>query len=288
MSLLELPPRYDLAPMQRVETAWRPPWILIRAAQQGVRHFNAGEPIEDSHTIGGAGTVSWLVLADGVSSARFSHDGSRLACHAIEHYLGHQITKGAPPSKKLLLEAIGYAHGELNSLAKRQQQPVYEYACTLAAALINGDHIIAASIGDSSIATSSTHKGNDGKDVRYLTGFVTPKQSGASDETWSLIEPKWLDVLATNETRNPAVDGIYLATDGGQNFFTDEVGPDTYEFDPAYPNALRDALGAWGPLLIGNVMTFFMEKEPAENKDDRSILIAYRPPQNLAPPAQEP
>lgn len=284
MSVLELPPRYDLTPMQRVETAWRPPWILIRAAQQGVRHFRKAEPIEDGHTVGGAGTVSWLVLADGVSTAQYSHEASRLACYAIEHYLGAQITKGAPASRKLLLEAIGFAHGELHALAKREGHPVCEYACTLAAALIDGDHIITASIGDSSIAITTSHPGADGKAVRRMSPFCTPKQSGASDETWSLIEPKWHDVVASNETRNPAVDGVYLATDGGQNFFTDEVGPGTYEFDPGYPNAINDVLGSWGPLLVCNVMTFYMEKEPAENKDDRTILIAYRPPQNLAPP----
>jgi serine/threonine protein phosphatase PrpC len=281
-----IPPHYDLPSMQRIQTAWQKPWLLLACGQQGERHFDAGEPCEDNHLMGGAGDVSWMVLADGVSSATRSRFGSSDACHAVNQFLGRAITGGERPRRELLVRAIGYAHTVLKDRAQRERTDIDEYATTLAIGLMHGNRLLAAAIGDSSIAIATDAVGYNRARQRTFSSFCTAKPSGRIDQTWSLTNPNWMDTVATAETDNPIVSMFLLATDGGHNFFLNP-SEDGHTFDPAYPEFLLDNLGngKLGPLLIGNVFGVFLKKVKAENRDDRTILIAARVSDDFRPSA---
>lgn len=282
-----LPPNYALSPMQRIETAWRPPWIICRMAQQGLRHFNVGGPSDDNHTVGGARDATWMVLADGVSTAPRSRFGSAIACQAVEHHLGRRLTDGETPSRAMLIDAMEAAHDAVHRLAKFERHPAGTYATTLCIAIIKGDLLITATLGDSSVAVATEHESfeDDAKPELVLSPFCTSGQADEAGATFSIHDPMWRSCIATNESANPAITALFLATDGGHNFFLDDVDDDAHEFDPAYPVFLMNQVKSPGPLQLAMVFDVFVRDVEAENKDDRTLLIAYRAPQAFAPPA---
>lgn len=288
MGQFELPPLYELSSLQRIQTAIQPPWIILAGAQAGRRHFEKGEPCQDSHVLGGFGNVIWMVLADGVSSAPRSQHGSALACQAVHHYLGREISRGTPPTPAMLRAAIGSAHIALVDTAKASRRSVRDYASTLAVGVIAGDRLLAASIGDSSVATSTIINRFGGKKERVFTSFCSGRQSGISDMTWDITSAEWMDATHVAENANSAIDLFMMATDGGHNFFVHPDG-EGHVFDPAYPEFLLANLKSkeTGPLLVGNVFAQFMKKVDAENRDDRTILIATRIPDAHSLPAAE-
>lgn len=286
MAAPELPPRFNVPTMQRIETAWRPPWIVISSSQQGSRHYDRGENCQDSHAVGGHNDITWLVIADGVSSAAFGELASAEACHAVHYFLGRSFVGGEAPSKELVSKAIGVAHSRLQDIARSARRHIDDYATTLALALIQNNTIFAGAIGDSSVAVSSTARDYDNAELRHFTPFCTPTQSGERG-ILDLTHPKWQEFIALSESHNPQVDLLFLATDGGHNFFLSPKGTG-HVFDDSYPLYLLKHLTnpKIGPLLIGNVLAKYMQEVPAEGHDDRTILVAARVPHNLIPPAQ--
>lgn len=278
--------RYDLTAMQRLETAWRPPWLICRMAQQGHRHYRLGAPSDDNHIVGGAGDATWLALGDGIGSEPRSRFGSAAACFAVDQHLGRRLAAGEEPSQAMLVDAMDAAHVAIVKLAKRERRPPGEYGSTLCAAVLKGDRILTATLGDSSIAISSRHDTYDGQPADFvMTPFCTSSQAPAAGSTFSIHDPHWKDCIATNETANPAVTGLFLASDGGHNFFLDEIHAG-HEFDPAYPQELIAQLEAKGPLQLALTFGIFLRDVRAENDDDRTLLMAYRAPENLFPSAK--
>lgn len=289
MAKFDLPVRYDIAAMQRIETALRPPWIIIASSQQGRRHYDDGENCQDNHIVGGVRDVTWMIIADGVSSSIRSEQGSAEACHAVHHYLGRVLSSGAKPSKQLIAQAIHVARSKVADLARSERRHIDDFGTTLAVALIHGNTIITGAIGDSSVAISSLATDYDNSETRHFTPFCTPQQSGG-EGVIDLTADEWHHALALAQTDNPAIDLLFLATDGGHNFFLNPKGRSQHAFDPAYPLFLIKTIKApkTGPLLIGNVLAKFMQDIPSEGHDDRTILIAARIPDNVIPTAQEP
>ncbi|WP_409562262.1 protein phosphatase 2C domain-containing protein [Hyphomicrobium sp. B1] len=289
MARMDITPRYDFACMQRIQTAMRPPWLIVCFGQQGVRHYKENQACEDNFVVGGcddaAGThVTWLVLADGISNCSHSQWGSREACHAVNAYLGREISRGAKPGLDVLTQAMGAAHTTLADLAARMNRSLDEFGTTLAIGLLHGQSIYAATIGDSSAAISMVSEAvtdaPSGDPTRSYAPFCTAKPSGKDNYSYSVTEPTWIDMIARAETHNLDVDLVMLATDGGHNFFLDPT-PEGHVFDPAYPEYLLGKLRnpKVGPLLIGNVLSFFMKEVKAEHDDDRTVLIAVRYPE---------
>lgn len=289
MAQVDLPARFDIATMQRVQTAWRPPWIILSASQQGGRHYNAGENCQDNHSVGGLGDITWAVIADGVSSSARSEQGSAEACTAVHQYLGRSIASGSKPSKALVAQAIGVARTAVADLARKERRHIDDFGTTLAIALLQGNTIISGAVGDSSVAISSAITDYDKSESRHFAPFCTPSQSGGQGVI-DLTADDWQHALALAETSNPAIDLFFLATDGGHNFFLNPVGRDQHIFDPAYSLFLIKNLTApkVGPLLIGNVLAKFMQEVAPEGNDDRTIIIAARIPHNLLSPTQKP
>lgn len=280
-----VPVRYDLAPLARLETNWVPPWLIARVAQHGPWHYGNGAPMDDSHIIGGIAGAFWMVAADGVGSQPKSRHGSRTACLAVDAYLGRTLADGAEPSRRLLVEAFHAAHAAIHLMAGANSDPAHLYATTLAAVLVRGSTIIAAAVGDSGIAVGTQHDDAKGAPAFALTPFCSAPQPGRA--TYTIADPNWPRYVASNESHAPHITTIIIATDGANNFFlTPKASGNAFHTD--WPGALEGRLKELGPLTYVNFFAHFIQYQPPENADDRTLIVAYRPPTNLAPPAAQP
>lgn len=274
-----VPVRYDLAPLARLETNWCPPWLIARVAQHGPWHYGNGAPMDDSHIIGGTAGAFWMAAADGVGSQEKSRHGSRAACLALDAFLGGALSQGALPSRRLLVEAFDAAHAAIRNLAESEGDPAHLYSTTLAAVLIKGNTIAAAAVGDSGIAVGTEHEDEKGTPQFALTPFCSAPQPG--NATYTIADPNWPTYIATCETHAPHITTVIVATDGANNFYLSPAGSG---FQPDWPAALEGRVRELGPLTYVNVFAHFIQHQPPENHDDRTLLVAYRPPAELAPP----
>lgn len=271
------PIRHDLAPLARLETNWVDPWLIARIAQHGPWHFGNGAPMDDSHIIGGSAGAFWMAAADGVGSQPSSRHGSSAACVALDAHLGAALQAGAIPSRTLMLEAFHAAHTAITARAQSDNKPAHEYSTTLAAVLIKQNTVIAAAVGDSGIAVGSMHEDETHKPTFALTPFCSAPQPNSA--TYTIADPNWLHYVASNETHAPHITTVIVATDGANNFFLH--GP---AFKKDWPEALEGRVRELGTLTFINAFAHFIHHQPPENHDDRTLLVAYRPPSDLAPP----
>ncbi len=280
-----LPTRHDLAPLARLETNWVPPWLIARVAQHGRWHFENGAPMDDSHIIGGTAGAFWMAAADGVGSQPLSRHGSSSACLALDSYLGSTLANGATPTRTLLLEAFETAHSAIQAMALRDGNPSHLYATTLAAVLIKDNTIVAAAVGDSGIAVGTTHEDENGKPTFSLSPFCSAPQP--DNATFTIADPSWINYVASNETHAPHIGTVIVSTDGANNFFL-APSPSGSAFQTDWPAALEGRLQALGPLTFINTFAHFIQHQPPEKHDDRTLLVAYRAPKALAPPPTQP
>lgn len=282
MQQIPLPVRYDLAPLARLETNWVPPWLIARVAQHGPSHFASGASMDDSHIIGGTAGAFWMAAADGVGSQKRSRHGSSAACLALDTYLGAALSNGAVPTRTLLLEAFNAAHEAIQQRAAREEAPAYEYATTLAAVILKGNIIIAAAVGDSGIAVGTAHEDENGETAFALTPFCSAVQS--IHGTYTIADPNWPNYVASTASHSPHITTVIVASDGANNFFLEPTAAGS-QFRPAWPVKLEGLLQELGPLEFVNSFAIFIQEQAPDNSDDRTLLIAYRAPENHAPPA---
>ena len=133
-------------------------------------------------------------------------------------------------------------------------------------------------MGDSSIVAGTNHENERGEKSFSLTPLCSAPQTGTG--TYVIADPNWLHYVASNEVRAPHITTVIVATDGANTFFLDNT-----VFKPDWPAALEGRLRELGPLTFVNTFAYFIQHQPPENHDDRTLLVAYRPPPELAPPA---
>lgn len=282
------PIRYDIAPLARLETNWVPPWLIARVAQHGPMHFRRGEPMDDHHIIGSAAGAFWMVAADGVGSKRMSRFGSEATCRAVDAFLGDRLLGGAVPSRQLLSDAFKAAHEAIQARARQDRADPLDYCTTLCAVLVRGNDIVAASVGDSSLAIGTRKGKGEGEGQAGISLAALCSGPQPSRATYTIADPNWAAYLATSESRSPHVDLIIAATDGANGFFLDHAAADQNIFRTAWVDHLDERLATLGPLTFVNLFAAFILNQPSENDDDRTLLIAFRPPPNIAPPAAKP
>ncbi|MEQ1696203.1 MAG: protein phosphatase 2C domain-containing protein [Hyphomicrobiaceae bacterium] len=91
--------------LARIETHWHAPWLIGALSHQGTSHAAEGSPNQDAFAVGRVGDVSWMAVADGVSTKPRSQEGSQLAVTRLGEVLGRALMDGAMPSAKMLTDA---------------------------------------------------------------------------------------------------------------------------------------------------------------------------------------
>jgi Protein phosphatase 2C len=165
-----------------------------------------------------------------------------------------------------------------------------DYATTLSAALLKGDTIVGASLGDSSITAYTVVEGDDRPEFSLIPFCSAPQpENKPKNYTYAITHPEWQSFTAFNITEAPYVKALVLATDGAESFYldgsyTDDERPFKPEIIAAFDTAV-EKLSARGFFLF---FSNFLHGYDPDNYDDRTLCIAYRAPEVLAPPTQKP
>lgn len=258
-----------------LETIPRKRWVVSTMIQHGARHIHANEPLQDDLTVGGHGDdVTWLVLADGVSSEPLSHHGARLSCAAVAQHLDDAQSKTPAAGSAAMLAAFGAAHDALAAAARSAKQPIESYSCTLAAVLLNGPAIVAASIGDSAIVAYSRHRDGTGHRSR-ITPFASAPQPPERG-TYTITHPEWRRLVTVRESHSPHIQALVLATDGTNSFFQADGTEDGSAYDTFYLDQVGPTLEQLKPRLFPNFFANYALHREADKNDDRTIILAWR------------
>lgn len=260
-------------PLMSIHTAWQSPWLLAAVAEHGEHHYNEGAPVQDAHRLSLVGRHTVLALADGVSTAARSAEGARLAVATVEAFLAKTLTDEVP-SGATMHAAMAAAHHAIADLADQKDVSTRTFASTLAVAVLTGNHVAAAGVGDSSIL-AYTEKGVANR--RRLSPFLSIPQSPGLG-TYSISEPTWVDRVATRAETLPHLKGLLLTSDGANNLFTVEsAGPGISGFDCEQLDSIDEVLAEYGPRRFAFFWAGYLAGTPANDLDDRTILMAYRP-----------
>lgn len=279
------PFRYDPQPIAKVETSWHAPWMLIGCSQQGPAHFHKGVLNADSYKLGSIGSRAWLIIADGVGSQPLAYEGSRLATAVVEAYLAD--TSHLPLTEELMKEAFAAAHRAIATAAEARELKPTQYATTLSAVALDGDVIAGASIGDTGIALYSLH--GEGDTEGHMIPFCSATQSEEPHRTFVITDPRWNDHTTFNETIATHVKAVVLATDGADNFYLDQPpGEPQPVWKPEILHAFDRGLAALSARNFFAFFSNFLQQYEPDNHDDRTLLVAYRVPQEHTPPPPRP
>lgn len=267
------------------ETFWVDPWMVSAATQQGSLHYDLGIPLQDAYAVGRHGSVLWMVISDGVSSAPLSQLGSRIAVDAVDTYVRDAVTAKQAPSRTLLTSAFAHAHAAIAARAATLRVKTNDLAATLCAVLLTPDDLYAACVGDSS-ANVLTSLLADGKPVPRLTPLCSAPMAASSNGTYIISDTSWNRALSLNALPIDSVDAVLLTTDGADNFYQ---APQANRTDLTYIlDLLGKGIDAFTPRSLSGATANYFRHYPAKNDDDRTLLIAFRPEPRHVPPAAKP
>jgi Protein phosphatase 2C len=264
-----------LPPLMSIHTAWQSPWLLAAVAEHGEAHYDEGAPIQDAHRLSAVGPHIIMALSDGVSTQPRAATGARLAIAAAERHLASTLGTGLP-TPDMMRAALGAAHRAIADAAAAAGCATREFAATLAVAVLTGDHVAAAGIGDSSVL-AYTESGPDR--TRRLAPFLSSPQARGKG-TYSISERGWETHVASRAEIYPHLKAVLLTSDGANNYFTfDTAAPGYNGFQSENLDGIDDVLSTYGIRRFALYWVGYLMGEPANDLDDRTILLAYRPAQ---------
>ncbi|PSK90674.1 PP2C family serine/threonine-protein phosphatase [Taibaiella chishuiensis] len=158
---------------------------IVAASKRGRSHANTGAFRDDDFAFAHFATSGWSVVAvsDGAGSAKFSRQGSRIACDTVVQYLGNKAEGGDFAELDTLLEAYNtntgtdlqkkislhiyqalggaaqQAYKEIEAFAKEQGAGIRDFHATLIFALVkkykSGYAVLTFGVGDCPIGLIS-------------------------------------------------------------------------------------------------------------------------------------
>jgi hypothetical protein len=248
-------------------------WRSIAQSLQGPSHLAENSPCQDCHSVqvfGEAKEQSLLAcIADGAGSARFSDEGSKIACdviveHAASHFAAHARFDNL--ERDDVVRWCDDARERIRFAATGRDCNPRELATTLSAALVSPVRSVFFQIGDGAVVL-----GQNG-----LYGVVFWPQSGEyANSTNFLTVEGYAERLEFVSAPTSCTD-VALLTDGLERLALrfDNQTPHPPFFDPLF-RALRTA---------GDVARFsedllqFLGSESVQQRsdDDKTLILASR------------
>ncbi|MCC0057787.1 MAG: protein phosphatase 2C domain-containing protein [Hyphomicrobiaceae bacterium] len=271
-----------------LQTFCAAPWVISLAAQKGKGHIRKGEPYQDAYAVAQAHDTLILAIADGVGSKPRSHDGAATAVSTVVTHLISQVSAGTL-NASALRSAFTAAHTELQHLATTAEAPLSDYAATLAAVAITPHTVYSANLGDSSVAALIDSPSTPANPLSVQSLCSAPQPSSA--KVLTLVHDHWPDLLTTHATPSNAIRGVILATDGANNFFSQIRHPgDPLHLGTPFIDEMHLVHQEYPPHQLSRYFAEFLFQRPADNNDDRTLIVAYRSneqnPEQPAAPAQ--
>jgi hypothetical protein len=255
-------------------------WRYASASVQGTSHVDSGFPCQDNAltaVVQQANDEDVLIIAcaDGAGSARFSQEGSALACVAVigevSDYLERHALSSVAPSN-----VEQWYLGVNATLAERAQElsaVPRDMACTLLLAVLAPDVTVFAQIGDGAIVASD--EAND----CYIPIFW-PQSGEYANSTYFVTESEALVRLQIVVERDRTVREVALFTDGIQTIALryDTKAAHTPFFRPMFAR-LRDEPRGHAAELSQALGVFLQSPKVNERTDDdKTLVLATRIP----------
>lgn len=245
-------------------------WTFIAVNNIGTNHATAGSACEDAIILTAHKDAVIAVLADGVGDPRAakSGEGARISVQLAAQAIARAMEAGAPTTDAIA-EAFSLVHSRLTARTAAESAYWGTYACTLAAAVIEGSRITTGHIGDS----NAFHF--DGK---RLTRVATAR---VQHQPTIILHPDWRNEFATQVIDKPYVKAFALTTDGCANFFLGREADDASQTNPRLTALLLDHLRQNpGPFNALTGINALLQAKDYDSGDDRSMFWAIRKEQH--------
>lgn len=255
-------------------------WKYTLASVIGASHKKYNSPCQDSSKCqilrdSNGEEVLAAVVSDGAGSARFSDQGSSLACELfikeVEHYLAKE-KRVKDLDVSFFENWIDQYQDVINSHAESCKADIREFACTLVAAVIGNEHAAFFQVGDGAIVILDPEPENS--EDHYKWSFW-PAKGEYENTTFFLTDPKvkqniQFDILPKS------IEEVSLFTDGIQHLTLHYQSKTVHHpfFKPMF-TVLRKV--EKGENLNTSLETFLSSDRINERTDDdKTLLLASR------------
>ncbi|MEP6924711.1 MAG: PP2C family serine/threonine-protein phosphatase [Pyrinomonadaceae bacterium] len=250
-------------------------WKIVSASIAGTSHVAKNSECQDSfvwRTTECKDEVLVVIVSDGAGSAKRAKVGADTTCATmmqeiqtvVETDLGiHKITR------KHVVEWLNLLRTQFQILAETEKLETGDFACTLLAAIIQGEKGIFLQIGDGGMVYTAT----EAPDEFHLV--IEPQQGEYANTTNFVTDLTAADILRF-EVLEKRIDEIAIFTDGLQRIALD------YQTNTAHAPFFRPMLA---PLRSEKVSPNLSEKlhdfldSPKINErtdDDKTLILASR------------
>lgn len=269
--------------LARMETRWQKPWLIAGLSHWGQHHADIGLPNQDAFAFGSIGGVTWLALADGVSSAPLSGEGAERVVAWAGLEIEAALRKRSVLTDVHARQIVDAVRRRLVAHAIAYNKPPSDYATTLLIAVLSDDSLTFAKIGDGYVFAVERDK--SGSRLRPMAD-TAPQHPG--EAVLDLTHPQWADHIVVHQlTAGEAagIDTVALGSDGCSRYFmrAEQAGRNTEPRAVLHGDVVgtyfTDTLAQLGPRnlfvclanLLGNLQF-------VDEGDDRTLLIATRRP----------
>lgn len=265
-------------------------WHLVAAARRGRLHAHRAEHREDAAAAHAFPTGWCAAVADGAGSATHSRIGAALAVHAAVQAAAHAASEHAVDTwatarslGEVLAEAAAAANDTLRAFAVRADIPLRDLRTTLLLAVLRGQEIGIAHVGDGGIA------------LLHANGEASIPTAGhggdfSGEVAHFLPDDGALEAMLVSVQLRPTHDvaGVLLATDGVEDpwypmartapaLFTQLVHGITDE-NAGHAGVTQSMRGAvLGEPQPEDAVARWLGFEKRGENDDRTLFVAVQP-----------
>lgn len=183
-------------------------WHAAGRSLAGGSHQRRGEGGDDRHLLLPGEKVSYLAIADGAGSAARSSAGAQMAVFtAIDWLRDNSLLPHEPRPELQLRRCFTVVHHRIHRMARAQQSPPEDFACTLLVAAVCGRAVLGGHVGDGALVASVSAQ---------LATLLQDRSPGPANRSAFVTDDDFAEQLRV-EQRRGVVDAVVAVTDGVEN-----------------------------------------------------------------------
>jgi hypothetical protein len=247
-------------------------WRYVGASVIGTSHVTMGLPCQDACLVRSISADSLLLVAcDGAGSAKYSQEGSRIACDTVLQEAVTFLRKGGSPdglNQDILDSWVEAVVSQLHRHASAKDTSVRDLACTLVMALVGNHSSTYLQIGDGAIVTFQEGS---------YSPVTWPEGGEYANTTFFVTDDRALDHIQL-QLAQPPVDEIAVFSDGLQRLalqFDTRTAHGPF-FEPMFARLRKEPPGE-SPVISELLIEYLGSSLINERTDDdKSLLLASR------------
>lgn len=247
-------------------------WHVIGASVQGTSHLAGETPCQDAHRVRQLPSGEWLIaIADGAGSAARSAEGAQQAVEraitALEEALSSAQPKDENAWHAMMATVFASARAEVVKLAERTGAPLRDFATTLLCAVIGGEKLVVAQVGDGLAVT------RDG--AGQMECAARPQRGEYANEATFITMPQAAEYVDT-QICDGAIDAVAFSTDGLLRLALKLPGyaPHAPFFTPLFDFAAAATDEALAQQQLADFLN--SPRVCARTDDDKTLVVAVR------------